>query len=106
VRRNLNPWARGSASLLILAMGLTVAQPARAAEAKSARARSLAAAAADRVASMDVTQATTPPAAEAKSSKSFFATPKGIAALVLMAGVTAYTVHSRLTSAIHSPARP
>ena len=44
------------------------------------------------------------PAAE-PAKKSFFKTPQGIAALVLMAGVVGWTVESRINGAVHSPGR-
>jgi len=39
------------------------------------------------------------------AKKSFFKTPQGIAALVLMAGVVGWTVESRINGAVHSPGR-
>jgi hypothetical protein len=62
------------------------------------------------VARLDTAKATQAPApapeAEKKgSNRSFFGTPKGIAATLLLAGLTGYAIHSRITSAVHSPAR-
>jgi len=39
------------------------------------------------------------------AKKSFFKTPQGIAALVLMAGVVGWTIESRINGAVHSPGR-
>jgi hypothetical protein len=110
VRRNENPATRAVASLLTLALSLTLAAPAR--SASPVRPQTLAAAAQARVASLDVAKATSPDAqaptpapAEGGTNRSFFATPKGIATTLLLAGLIGYTVHSRITGAVHSPAR-
>jgi hypothetical protein len=42
---------------------------------------------------------------ETTGSPSFFKTKKGVIALVLMAGITAYTIHSRISDHIHSQVR-
>jgi hypothetical protein len=106
--RTSNPKLRATASVLAGALGLALVGPVHAAEAQ----KTLTAAAVAQVAKLDTSQATTtatqepsPNRPEAGPSKSFFATPKGIAALLIMAGITGYTIHSRINDAVHSPAR-
>jgi hypothetical protein len=48
---------------------------------------------------------TAPVAPAATSSKSFFKTPTGIVALVLTAGIAAWTIESRINNKVTSPGR-
>jgi hypothetical protein len=104
--------ARFLAGALALVLGLTlVAPPAFAAgPATAASPRPIADAATAKVEAMPaatLTQATQAPAAAAAptAEKPFFKTWKGIAALVLTIGVTAWLVQSRVDNAVHSPGR-
>ncbi len=89
---------------LALVLALCAAAPlAQAAESLSPIAASAARAIAKLDTSATPTQA---PASEGDSGgRSFFKTRKGAIALVLMAGITAYTIHSRISDHIHSQAR-
>jgi hypothetical protein len=51
------------------------------------------------------TQSPAPAPSASTESKPFFKSTKGAIAIVMMAGVMAYTIHSRTCCAIHSPAR-
>lgn len=113
MRRNSIPWVRAVAGALVLSLGLCLtAPPAGAAEASasaSSPSKSLAATAA-RLATLDasrgvrMTQAGAPAAAP-ESASSFFKSPKGILSVLLMVGVTAYTIHSRISDHLHSQVR-
>jgi len=115
VNRNLSPWARGVAVALAVLMGLTFAAPPAAVagtpEAPHNNDMSLATAAAARVAAtanhaVTIAPAQGAPGAGAGESKSFFKTGKGIAALVLMVGCTAWLIASRKSGdVVHSPGR-
>jgi zona occludens toxin (predicted ATPase) len=99
---------RPVAAGLILAVGWAAVAPLALAAPKTTRRPTLAASAAARVASVDTATAVqespaTPAASD--SSGGFFKTKKGVAVLVLMAGVITWTAVSRSKDAIHSPAR-
>ncbi len=107
-------WARPLAGALVLLLGLTlVAAPVVAAPQTAAPAKpTLAASARAQVAAMKV-----PPAARAQvgaspsspksEGKSFFKSPAGVAALVLMTAGTGYMVYSAFhdNDPVHSPFR-
>jgi len=113
VRRSSIFTVRGLAALLTIAMVLTLGAPpvsaAGPAQAPKAQAKpSLAAATAARLALLtpapSAFQETTPPATE---SRSFFRTPTGVGAVVLMvagAGYVAYSI-GRDNKKVHSPIR-
>jgi len=113
VKRYLSPWARGVAAALAVLMGLTLAAPpvAAAGAPESPRQTTLATAAAMRVAAtanhaVAIAPAQEPGGAVAGESKSFFKTPTGIAALVLMVGASAWVVVSRTGGdVVHSPGK-
>jgi hypothetical protein len=112
MRRNLSPWTRKVCAALVVLLGLALsAPPAFAEQTTPAQPSPLAAAAEAKVATLDPSavvtapQAPAPAAPTAESGKSFFKTKKGAAALVLFVGVAGWTLASRLTDAIQSPAR-
>jgi len=120
VTRTLTSWTRPLAGLLALVVGLTLVTPpaASAADAAPSPARPapsrLAASTAARLAALApapsaFAQTQTPPAADTGSSdtRSFFKTPTGVAALVLMvagAGYVAYRI-PKDNEKVHSPIR-
>lgn len=112
MNRYSSPWARGVAAALAVLMGLTAAPPlAAAGMPESPHKTTLAVAAATKVAATaDQAVAIAPTqdagGAVAGDSKPFFKTGKGIAALVLMVGATAWLVASRKSgNVVHSPGR-
>lgn len=112
--RNRNPRARTTAVALTLALGASLAvPPAWAAEGVS-RAGQMTPVSQSSVAKTgmkgpEAARATQSPAAAASAStesKSFFKTGRGIAALVLMVGATAWVIASRKSGdVVHSPGR-
>ena len=117
--RTLRSWTRPLAGLLALVVGLTlVAPPASAADAAAAPARPapsrLAASTAAKLAALApapsaFAQTQTPTAADTGSSdtRSFFKTPTGVAAIILMvagAGYVAYRI-PKDNQKVHSPIR-
>lgn len=111
MNRYPSPWARGVAATLAVLMGLTAAPPLAAGTLEPPRQTTLAAAAATKVAAtanQAVAIAPTQDAggAGAGESKPFFKTGKGIAALVLMVGASAWVIASRKSGdVVHSPGR-
>lgn len=112
--RYSSPWARGVAAALAVFVGLAViAPPAAAAERPLLphKPTSLATAAEARVAASADHAVRIAPVQEAAGggpgeSKPFFKTGKGIAALVLMVGATAWVIASRTGGdVVHSPGR-
>ena len=110
MRRDWNRAVRGIAVPLTFSLALGLVPRTGAAEGR----KTISEAALAEVARMDTEKATTSPAqaqppaapaAQESEHRSFFATPKGIAATVLFAGLCAYTIHSRIVGAVHSPAR-
>jgi len=102
VRRRLTSWARPLAGVLALVVGMTLAAPpASAAEAKAstpAGTSRLAATTAARLAKLSpapraFAQAQAAPAA-GTDSKSFFSTPTGVAAIVLMVAGAGFAIYS------------
>ena len=102
MRRRMTSWARPLAGVLALVVGMTLAAPpASAAEAKAstpAGTSRLAATTAARIAKLApapraFAQAQAAPAA-ATDSKSFFSTPTGVAAIVLMAAGVGFAIYS------------
>ncbi len=98
------------ALIVLLTLTFGTAPLAAAEEGPSVPAKPITESAAKVVANMDTTNAVAPaqggaPAEQGATKKSFFATPKGIAALVIFAGITAYTIHTRISDHIHSPIR-
>jgi hypothetical protein len=102
VRRRMTSWARPLAGVLALVVGMTLAAPpASAAEAKpstTAGTSRLAATTAARLAKLApapraFAQAQAAPAA-GTDSKSFFSTPTGVAAIVLMVAGVGFAVYS------------
>ena len=85
---------------LVLALAWVPCAPAGAAP-------GLVVAAKSQVDKLDTSKATQSPTAPAAGpeKRSFFSTPKGIAATILFAGVAAYTLHSRISDSVHSPGR-
>lgn len=107
--RHVASWIRPVATGLILAVGLAVtAPPAHAAQSPSPEVKqpTLTTSAEARVAASAAlaAQATAAPAGS-ESSTGFFKTKKGVAVLVLLAGVVTWTAVSRSRDAIHSPGR-
>ena len=108
-------WARPLAGALVLLLGLTfVAAPAvAAAEKQAAPAKpTLAASASAKIAAMKLspralTQVGAAPSAPKSEGKSFFKSPAGGAALVLMTAGTGYMVYSAFhdNDPVHSPFR-
>jgi len=114
VRRRLGQWARPIAGLLALTLALAVVAPAGAADAARPQ-PTLAASAKAAAASLALpgaaprAQAKPTPAAQTNSgsSKGFFSTTTGKAALVLMAAGTSFMVYSAFhdNNAVHSQFR-
>ena len=105
-----NRWTRTTIGALTLVLSSGIASPLAWAELapRAAQATPIARAAAAKGAKLGDARAAEAPAAATPSpteSRPFFKTPKGAAAIILMAGVTAYTIHSRICCALHSPAR-
>ncbi len=109
------PWARAVAAILVLLTALTFSAPPASAGERVTSAppsSSLAAQAAMSVAKLKPTsralaQAANTPSASTESPRSFFRTPTGVAAIILMAaGATwvAVSIH-RDNSKVHSPIR-
>ena len=107
-------WARRLAGALVLLLGLTfAAPPVVAAETQAAPAKpTLAASARAKVAAMKVspralTQVGASPSAPKSEGRSFFKSPAGVAALVLMTAGTGYMVYSAFhdNNPVHSPFR-
>lgn len=110
MRRNWSPSARSFAGALVFFVSATAAAPPAAAAGAQTPARSatLAAAAEARVAALEpaaVLAATQAPAAPAEGPEPFLKTPKGVIAVVLMAGVTAWLIQSRISNKVDSPGR-
>jgi hypothetical protein len=111
--RNRNPWANTSMVALTVALGASLAVPPVWAADASPRADRIAPLSSASVAKTGMrgpepARAAQAPAATASAStesKPFFKSTKGAVAIVLMAGVMAYTIHSRTCCAIHSPSR-
>jgi len=116
VRRTLTSCSRPFAGILALVVGLTfVAPPAAMADAPRTAAATpsrLASATALKLARLNpparaFAQSSADPAAAPDSGHSFFSTPTGVAAIVLMvagAGFVAFSIH-RDNSKVHSPIR-
>lgn len=109
-----NPRTRAAIAALALTLGANAVAPTAWAGDSSPRATQatpIANAAAAKVGAMDPSKdlrAAQAPAAAAGTtteSRPFFKSPKGAIAIVMMAGVMAYTIHSRTCCAIHSPGR-
>jgi type VI protein secretion system component VasF len=104
VRRRLTSWARPLAGIVALVVAVTfAAPPASAADAKVSTPRAdtsrLAATTAARLAALAPTprafaQTQSAPAASGTDSKSFFSTPTGVAAIVLMAAGAGFAIWS------------
>ena len=104
MRRRLTSWARPLAGVLALVVGVTfAAPPASAAEAKASTPHAgtsrLAATTAARLATLAPTarafaQTQSSPASSGTDSKSFFSTPTGVAAIVLMVAGVGFAVYS------------
>ncbi len=115
MKRTLTLWARPLAGAMVVLLGLTLcAPPVAAGEPKAVRATSssqptLATAAAAKVAAMPVpTRALTQAAPAAPTEgKSFFKSPMGIIATVLLAGGIAYMTYSAVEDSkpVQSPVR-
>jgi hypothetical protein len=111
--RNRNPWANTAMVALTVALGASLAVPpvwAADAPPRPDRIAPLSGASVGKTGmrgpeATRAAQAPAPTAAASTESKSFFKSTKGVVAIVLMAGVMAYTIHSRTCCAIHSPAR-
>ena len=109
--RQRNSWTRTAIGVLALTLAASVATPpawATEPAPRAALATPIADAAAAKVAAANPSQdlrATQAPATTATESRPFFKSTKGVVAIVLMAGVMAYTIHSRTCCAIHSPGR-
>lgn len=108
------PWARPLAGALVFLLGLTLVTPAVAAPQKQAALAkpTLAASARAQVAAMKVppralTQVGASPSAPQSEGKSFFKSPAGVCALVLMTAGTGYMVYSAFhdNKPVHSPFR-
>jgi hypothetical protein len=113
VRRRFGSWARPIAGLLALTLALAIAGPASAAEpaSKVARPQTLAASAKAHVAALPMpaaqAKAQASPAATTSTSKGFFSTGAGKAAIVLMAAGTGFMVYSAFhdNNPVHSQFR-
>jgi len=109
VRRSTRWWAGALAA--ILAFGVATAPAAHASEQGQApaAAKSLRAATAARLASLDTqgavrfAQESQPAATEGGGS--FFKSKKGVVVVILMAGAITWAIASRSKDAVHSPAR-
>jgi hypothetical protein len=107
-------WTRVVAGSMVLFFGTLTALPAGAAEpltlAKNTAPRPLAAAATAKANELGASaRLAAAPAAQTgetpSSGGSFFHSTTGVIAIVLMTGVLAWTVESRINNAVHSPAR-
>lgn len=113
MRRKWTPGAKALAVALVLVLGPGLAAaPAFAADAAPVPVKptTLAAAVEAKLATMDtaaaVVQAPAAPAAAGTSGRSsFFKTPKGAAALILLGGLTGYSIYGALNKAATSPGR-
>lgn len=104
MRRRFTSWARPLAAVLALVVGVTLAAPpASAAEVKASTPRAgasrLAATTAARLATLApapraFAQAQSAPASSGTDSKSFFSTPTGVAAIVLMVAGASFAIWS------------
>lgn len=111
--RNRNPWANTAIVALTVALGASLAVPpvwAADATPRPDRIAPLSGASVGKTGMRgpEAPRAAQAPAATASAStesKSFFRSTKGAIAIVMMAGVLAYTIHSRTCCAIHSPGR-
>ena len=108
-----NPWTRTAIAALALTLGAGVVAPPAWAGDSSPRATQATpiANAAAKIGAMDASkglraaQAPATAAGTTTESRPFFKSPKGAIAIVMMAGVMAYTIHSRTCCAIQSPGR-
>lgn len=117
VRSSKVLWTRSLTGALALLVGLMLtAPPAFAAEpqtnqtqARPHAQQTLTAAATAKLADLDVAEAVVAAPQESESSadtaKSFFKTPKGVAALVLFVAGVSYTFYSKSHDRVHSPIR-
>jgi hypothetical protein len=112
--KNRNPWAKTAMVALTVALGASLAVPPVWAADGISRAGQTTPVSQTSVAKTgmrgpEAARATQSPAAAASAStesKSFFKTGKGIAALVLMVGATAWVIASRKSGdVVHSPGR-
>lgn len=107
--RHASPWIRAVAGSLVLLVALTFSAPLAAAGEASASAppKPLSAAMATTLAKLDPAAAIAPTqgAAPTSGGKSSWKSPKGAIAIVLMLGITAYTIKSRVDDHIHSVIR-
>ena len=107
--RTRRSWARCLSAALALAVGL-VALPSMAAEAPAPpQSRPLATATAAKLAGLEPALATAfaqaGPAGTSGESKPFLKTKKGVLAVVMMAGATAWLIQSRIDNKVSSPGR-
>ena len=112
MRRKWTPGAKALVVALILVLGPGLAAaPAFAADAAPVPVKptTLAAAVEAKLATMDtaaaVVQAPAAPAAAGTSGRSFFKGRKGAAALILLGGLTGYSIYSMQNKASTSPGR-
>ena len=111
--RRLTSWTRPLAGLLTLVVGLTfVAPPASAADAAPPAPSRLAASTAARLATLAPSkhafaQAAADPDPSSSDNRSFFKTPTGVAAIVLMVAGAAYVAYRipKDNGKVHSPIR-
>jgi len=113
--RHRNPWAQAAMAALAVSLGASLAVPPvwaadgapRAGRTTPASAAAPATPGANGPEAVRAAQAPTAAATASATteSKPFFKSTKGVAAVVLMAGMMAYTIHSRTCCAVHSPGR-